>query len=113
MKLWSIKGSYHVHHYSIAGTKSEGFARQTRAYIEKNGKPLKTGIEKSIIYENIIVHRRQIHSNRAGSDALYIGAFDLIPEVKMHRDTGANIANSIPFLTGVLLTLIIKIILGT
>ena len=43
----------------------------------------------------------------------YIGASDLVPEVRKHKDLGVNIVNFISFLIGVSLMWIIKIVLGS
>ena len=48
----------------------------------------------------------------AAGNFLYIGASDLVPEVRSHKDPGVNIVNFISFLIGVSLMLIIKIVLG-
>jgi len=49
----------------------------------------------------------------AAGNFLYIGASDLVPEVRNHKDLGVNIVNFISFLIGVSLMLIIKIVLGS
>ena len=45
----------------------------------------------------------------AAGNFLYIGASDLVPEVRKHKDLGVNIVNFISFLIGVSLMMIIKI----
>ena len=45
----------------------------------------------------------------ATGNFLYIGASDLVPEVRNHKDLGVNIVNFISFLIGVSLRMIIKI----
>jgi len=49
----------------------------------------------------------------AAGNFLYIGASDLVPEVRNHKNPGVNIVNFISFLIGVSLMLIIKIVLGS
>jgi zinc and cadmium transporter len=49
----------------------------------------------------------------AAGNFLYIGASDLVPEVRKHKNLGVNIINFISFLIGVSLMLIIKIMLGS
>ncbi len=49
----------------------------------------------------------------AAGNFLYIGASDLVPEVRNHKDPGVNIINFISFLFGVSLMLLIKIVLGS
>lgn len=48
----------------------------------------------------------------AAGNFLYIGASDLVPEIRKHKDLGVNIVNFISFLIGVSLMWIIKIVLG-
>jgi len=48
----------------------------------------------------------------AAGNFLYIGASDLVPEVRKHKNPGVNIVNFISFLIGVSLMLIIKIVPG-
>ncbi len=48
----------------------------------------------------------------AAGNFLYIGASDLIPEVKEHGEPGINIQNSLAFISGLVLMLIIKIMLS-
>jgi zinc and cadmium transporter len=47
----------------------------------------------------------------AAGNFLYIGASDLVPEVRKHKDLRVNIGNFISFLIGVSLMLIIKLVL--
>ncbi|MGB5309040.1 MAG: ZIP family metal transporter [Arenicellales bacterium] len=49
----------------------------------------------------------------AAGNFLYIGASDLVPEVRKHKDLGVNIISFIFFLLGVSLMLLIKIVLGS
>ena len=49
----------------------------------------------------------------AAGNFLYIGASDLVPEVRKHKDLGVNIINFISFLIGVSLMWFIKIVLGS
>jgi zinc and cadmium transporter len=49
----------------------------------------------------------------AAGNFLYIGASDLVPEIRGHKDPWGNITNFISFLIGVSLMLIIKVILGS
>lgn len=49
----------------------------------------------------------------AAGNFLYIGAADLVPEIRKHKDLGVNIINFIFFLLGVSLMLLIKIVLGS
>ncbi len=48
----------------------------------------------------------------AAGNFLYIGASDLIPEVKEHGEPGINIQNFLAFISGLVLMLIIKIMLS-
>ena len=47
----------------------------------------------------------------AAGNFIYIGAADLIPEVKTHSDPKANIVHFIAFAAGVILLLAIKVML--
>jgi zinc and cadmium transporter len=47
----------------------------------------------------------------AAGNFLYIGASDLVPEVRRHKDFGVNIINFVSFLIGISLMLTIKVIL--
>ena len=49
----------------------------------------------------------------AAGNFIYIGAFDLIPEIKEHENLAANIQNFLAFSMGISLMLIIKILLGS
>jgi len=48
----------------------------------------------------------------AAGNFIYIGASDLIPEVNKHEEVKTNIVNYAAFITGILLMLMIKILLG-
>jgi zinc and cadmium transporter len=47
----------------------------------------------------------------AAGNFIYIGSADLIPEVKAHSDSKANVVHFIAFATGVILMLVLKIVL--
>jgi zinc and cadmium transporter len=49
----------------------------------------------------------------AAGNFLYIGASDLVPEIRKHADSGVNIINFIFFLIGVSLMFLIKVWLGS
>lgn len=49
----------------------------------------------------------------AAGNFLYIGASDLVPEIRKHTDPGVNITNFIAFLIGVSLMFLIKIWFGS
>lgn len=49
----------------------------------------------------------------AAGNFIYIGASDLVPEVNKHKDTKTNLINYVSFITGILLMLVIKILLGS
>jgi len=48
----------------------------------------------------------------AAGNFIYIGASDLVPEVKEHESLRVNIVNFIAFLAGLTLMLLIKVALG-
>ena len=48
----------------------------------------------------------------AAGNFIYISASDLVPEVNKHKDIKINLTNYIYFITGILLMLIIKLLLG-
>jgi len=49
----------------------------------------------------------------AAGNFIYIGASDLIPEVKEHENLRVNIKNYLAFISGLVLMLVIKLILGS
>lgn len=49
----------------------------------------------------------------AAGNFIYIGASDLVPEVKEHENIGVNISNFLAFISGLTLMLIIKVTLGS
>ena len=49
----------------------------------------------------------------AAGNFIYIGASDLVPEVNKHGDIKTNLVNYAAFITGILLMLIIKVLLGS
>jgi zinc and cadmium transporter len=49
----------------------------------------------------------------AAGNFLYIGASDLVPEVRQHKDLRVNIINFTAFLVGVSLMWVIRILLGS
>jgi zinc and cadmium transporter len=49
----------------------------------------------------------------AAGNFIYIGASDLVPEVNKHEDFRINLSNYVSFITGILLMLIIKLLLGS
>jgi len=49
----------------------------------------------------------------AAGNFIYIGASDLVPEVNKHEDIKTNLVNYAAFITGILLMLSIKVLLGS
>ena len=49
----------------------------------------------------------------AAGNFIYIGASDLVPEVNKHEDLKINLTNYVSFITGILLMLTIKLLLGS
>ncbi len=49
----------------------------------------------------------------AAGNFIYIGASDLVPEVNKHKDIKTNLVNYAAFITGILLMLSIKVLLGS
>ena len=49
----------------------------------------------------------------AAGNFIYIGASDLVPEVNKHGDIKTNLVNYAAFITGILLMLMIKVLLGS
>ena len=49
----------------------------------------------------------------AAGNFIYIGASDLVPEVKEHENLRINVVNFLAFIFGVALMLVIKVTLGS
>jgi zinc and cadmium transporter len=48
----------------------------------------------------------------AAGNFIYIGAADLVPEIKEHKDTTQNIISFLAFIAALALMLIVKLVMG-